>query len=321
MKLKREPIILAVIIIALIIYLVLRSNDRTNYELPEIAKVQASEISLIEISGPSGKLSLKKVNDKWIIGQENYLADAGKIQPMIDVIERPVITAMVSESKNYDRYGLGQDKKIMVKAFSGEKAIREFEIGSTSENKQQTFIRLGDDYRVYHSLKNVRAVFEKKLDDLRDKKVLSFDEEEITHMIVNKGDQTVQLALKELPAENGSDKKTSGSDKSGAIWQYADGRNADKNSIQGLLTTLAGLSCKEYLYNKAKEAFTDPLSKINLSGKKEYTLSIYKKEDNSGFYPAMSSENDCPFLLKSVDADKILDAVDKMSAKAKGDNN
>ena len=39
MKVKKEYIILAVVIIALSVYLVMRTSDRTQYELPDIPPV------------------------------------------------------------------------------------------------------------------------------------------------------------------------------------------------------------------------------------------------------------------------------------------
>ena len=45
MKIKKEYIILAIIIIALSVYLVMRRSDRTLYELPEIPQVSQKEIT------------------------------------------------------------------------------------------------------------------------------------------------------------------------------------------------------------------------------------------------------------------------------------
>ena len=49
-KLKKEFIILGLIIVALSVYLFQRSGDRTRYTLPEVAALTASEITKIEIT-------------------------------------------------------------------------------------------------------------------------------------------------------------------------------------------------------------------------------------------------------------------------------
>ena len=45
MKIKKEYIILALIIIALSVYLVMRRGDRTLYELPDLPQVSQKEIT------------------------------------------------------------------------------------------------------------------------------------------------------------------------------------------------------------------------------------------------------------------------------------
>ncbi|MBW2337030.1 MAG: hypothetical protein JRF47_09785, partial [Deltaproteobacteria bacterium] len=50
MKVKKEYIILALVIIALSAYLVMRSSDRTQYQLPDILQAAAKEISRLQIT-------------------------------------------------------------------------------------------------------------------------------------------------------------------------------------------------------------------------------------------------------------------------------
>ena len=63
MKTKKEYIILAIIIIALSVYLVMRRSDRTLYELPEIPQVSQKEITRLEITrGKAEKLPDHELN-------------------------------------------------------------------------------------------------------------------------------------------------------------------------------------------------------------------------------------------------------------------
>jgi hypothetical protein len=50
MKVKKEYLILILIIAALSIYLLIRNSDRTLYQLPELDGLKQSDISKIEIS-------------------------------------------------------------------------------------------------------------------------------------------------------------------------------------------------------------------------------------------------------------------------------
>jgi len=50
MKVKKEYIILALVILALSVYLAMRTSDRTQYELPDVPPVVAKEISKLQIT-------------------------------------------------------------------------------------------------------------------------------------------------------------------------------------------------------------------------------------------------------------------------------
>ena len=313
MKLKKEPVILTVIIAALIVYLVLRSNDRTNYKLPDIAVVPASEISGIDISGPSGDLSLKKTGDKWVLGPQGYNADGLIVQGMLEILEKPVIITMASESKNYGRYGLEKDKKIVVKAYSKGGVAREISIGDTTDDKRQTLICMAGDYRVYYSLKNIRTVFDKKTDDVRDKAVLSFDKNDITNIDITKGNQVIKLTKKQGQAGK-ADKGSAGEEKSETSWVSVDGRVTDMSSVDAFLGTISGLSCKGYVNDLSRDALGDPICTVRLTGKKEYSLSIFSGKDNS-LHPAISSEDKYTFNLADNVNEEILNSADKLIRK------
>jgi hypothetical protein len=307
MKFKKEPAILAVIILMLVLYLVMRSKDRTNYTMPAISKITVSEIDRIEISRPSGAVSLKKSDGKWVVSPEEYPADINSIQAMLEIIEKPVFVTMVSESRNYQRYGLEKGKKISVNALSKGVSVREFEIGDTTDDRHQTYIKLSDDYSVYHSPENIRTLFDKKVDELRSKGVLSFDKKYITGITITKGSEIIQLSLRQVPIEKGHGPDSVTAGKQETRWQDAGGKNIDKSSIEKLLSILSQLSCKEYLYDVTKEGLTEPVCTVRLTGKKEYTVSIFSKKDkDSLLYPAASSENGYPFMLTSKDAENII---------------
>ena len=84
MKIKKEYIILAIIIIALSVYLVMRRGDRTLYELPEMPQVSQKEITRLEITRGKTVIDLTKKDDSWYIAPKEYPADAGKVKNMLD---------------------------------------------------------------------------------------------------------------------------------------------------------------------------------------------------------------------------------------------
>ena len=73
-KIKTETILLGLVIIALLIYLLVRNPDQIQYEIPEMDQIKASEIVKIEIIKAVEAITLNKKNNQWVIQTQGYLA-------------------------------------------------------------------------------------------------------------------------------------------------------------------------------------------------------------------------------------------------------
>ena len=179
MKLKKEYIILAVIIIALSVYLYKRSSDRTLYQLPEIPKVARKDITKLRITRGKTAIVLNKKDDKWYIEPAGYPADANKVKDMLNALENFTLTALVSESKNYNRYELDDAQKTNVKVWQGDDLRLDFDLGKTAPSFRHTFVRPSGEERVFHAQGNLKNSFDVGMDQLRDKTVLAFNPADI----------------------------------------------------------------------------------------------------------------------------------------------
>jgi len=186
MKIKKEYVILAGVMVALILYLVLHRSNRTHYKLPDITEISGKQISKLEIGKADKTLALNKKDTTWYIDPKGYPADSDKVKNMLDVIEKLTLTALVSESKNYVRYDLTDGKKITVQAWKGKTLSREFDIGKTANTYQHTFVRLATDSNVYHARGDFRRKFDQTVNDLRDKTVLSYTQKDIRDITLTK---------------------------------------------------------------------------------------------------------------------------------------
>ncbi|MGW8187318.1 MAG: DUF4340 domain-containing protein, partial [Desulfobacterales bacterium] len=233
MKLKKEYVILAVVIVGLSIYLLTRQTDRTLYRLPQLPPVSAKSITRIDINGPDGTISLNRADDSWTIGEQKYPADRAKVSQMLDAISDLSLTAMMSESKDYVRYDLTDKNKISVKAWAGTTPERDFDIGKVGPSFRHTFVKLAGDANVYQAQNNFRTTFEEGVEDLRDKSVLSFAASDIQQIRLTKGTETMTLARHESPLaeteetgekeEGDKAKETSPPLKAKMVWQAQDG--------------------------------------------------------------------------------------------------
>jgi hypothetical protein len=317
MKLKKEYFILTAILAALVLYLALHRSNRTHYQLPELPAVPEKQISKLEITSAGKSIVLNKKDDKWSIEPKGYPADPAKVKSMLNVIEKLKLTALVSESKNYERYDLGNDKKIHVKAWTGKTLGRDFYIGKTAPTFQHTFVELSDDPNVYHAREDFRRKFDQSVNDLRDKTVLSYAQNTIGEITLAHDKKIVSLYRKEIPESGAGKKETavkaSKEPTTKIVWENTKGRMADPSKVSRLLSFLNRLECEAYIDDSKKEDFKNPIYTVSLKGETEYSLSIFDKKDKKDKnYSAVSSENDYPFTLSESQVDGIKSKIDDL---------
>ncbi len=315
MKLKKEYFFIAIAIVLLVGYLLVRETDRTGYRLPAIAKVAAADITRIEIAHQDGTVVLEKKDSKWLIQPQGYPADSGKVNAMLDDLEKLSLTALVSESKSYSRYDLEPEKAIHVKAWAGEELKRDIQIGKPAPTFQHTFVRIGDGPDVYHAQQNLKTAFDQTADKLRDKIVLAFSPEEVKEIAITREGKETVIRKNEItpppaapaPAEGAAPPADASAVKPVEIqWITDQGKSADLSKIRRLLATLSHLSCESYLDGKSISDFSNPISRIVIKGEKDYTLTVYAKtgKDATG-YPASSSETASMFILSDRQAEPL----------------
>ncbi|MEE9497174.1 MAG: DUF4340 domain-containing protein, partial [Desulfobacterales bacterium] len=92
MKIKKEYIILVLIILALSAYLFMRRTNRTLYELPEIPQVAQQEITRLQITKGKTNIVLNKKDEKWYIAPAEYPTDADKVKDMLNALANLTLT-------------------------------------------------------------------------------------------------------------------------------------------------------------------------------------------------------------------------------------
>jgi len=311
MKLKKEYFILAAILVALILYLALHRSNRTHYQLPELSEVSGKDISKLEITTAGNSIIFNQKDNTWNIEPKGYRADPTKVKNILNVIEKLKLTALVSESKNYVRYDLRNDKNIHVKAWQGETLLREFDIGKAAPTFKHTFVKLPDDPNVYHARGDFRRNFDRSVDDFRDKTVLSFAQNTIQGIELTLEKKTISLSRKEIP-ETFPEKKDDPAAKAAkelktkTVWEDTKGHEVAPSKISSLLSFLNSLECERYLDDLKKEDLKNPIYTVALNGEKEYSLLVFSKKDkNAKNYSAISSENESPFSLSDTQVDTI----------------
>lgn len=281
MKRKREVLVLILLIAALALYLLFRDRGGTRYELPVPPKMETGKITALAISrGGEKGFELVRNGDGWVLLPGDYPADRLKVEVLLAEIVKLDLTALVSESKNYEPYDLTGDKRIRIAVREGDREAFRFDLGKAASTYRHTFVRVGEDPGVYHARGNLRARFDRSAADLRDKEVLSFNRDEITEIAFTAGGKTVRWHREEAPAGEGAAAR--------------------------LLESLSSLACDGYLEGRKKEDLGEPPYGIRLKGREEYALFLYpgSGEGEERVF-AVSSGSPYPFFLERGRADNL----------------
>ncbi len=301
---KKEYLILIVVIIFASSYLLLHKENRDNYKLPEIEDINTSKLTGIIINSSNGNIKFIKKGESWVLTDKEFPADSSSVQDMFDILKTFKLTALVSQNKNLQKYELDKKKHVRVKLLENNKTIFEFTIGKLAPSFNHTFVMLANDKNIYHANGSFRGHFNQSLDDFRDKKVLEFHEKSIKQFSIEKDGKTKTLISKEEKEEEKENHIT---------WSSEDGTSADKKVVSDLLSSISFLKCEQYPATPDKGSLKDkqPLCRIQLENKDTIELTIYKNDKQDNFI-GISSMSDYLFSLSEFDGSRIVENIEKL---------
>ena len=295
MKITKEYIILLTIIACLSLYLVFNKVNKTNYTLPELAKIDMAAPDRIEVKKKDGSIVFVKKNDLWLVGRNSYKADISRAKDLIRIISELTLTTLISDKGDYERYDLDKKEKIEVVAYQKDKIVRSFTIGKTASSYSHTFVKIADNNNIYHAQGNIRYDFNRKLDEFRDKLVFKIKSDELKKIDLKIGSKKLKFA------------KFSVKGKKSTVdtWKDSKGKVIKKETIESVFSNIKLLKCSDYV-NKTKESFKKPDYSIFLYGKSLNSLNLYKSGED---YIFTSSQNPYPFKVSSWTKDQIVKSI------------
>ena len=301
---KKEYLILIALILILGAYLLFHKENKNNYVLPKIAKIDISKITGLVIAKKQSPIEFTKKQETWVVTDKEYPADSSSVANMLDTLKTLKLSALVSEKEDLKRYELDDENLILVKAMSGQNIVFEFTIGKTAPSLNHTFVRLASDKNIYHANGSFSGYFNKSIDDFRDKKVLEFKEDSINEIFIEKDGISKTIISKE---EKKDKEETS------ITWMSDDGISVDREMVSNLLSAVSFLKCEKYLKDNTKNKLEKekPLCKIRLKSKGDVDLTLFKidKQDN---LMGISSMNEHAFELSQFNGKEIVSNIETL---------
>lgn len=261
MKNRLEIIILSSLIAILALYIVFRDNKNINYEIPKLEKIAKEDIT--KLSYNDFEITKKEV---WYL-PSGFEIDSSKIDRLLSDASSVKLIDMISDNKDYTRFGL--DDPDTLKFFKNDQLLLELALGNKSSTGNYTYVKLTNRDEVYSVRGDLKSIFNKTEGDLRNRRVLTLDQDSVSEIILTKSGET--------ETKTGDDAKSY----SGNILEL----NCD---------TFSDLDRSEELIKI--EVKQDSITK---------TLTIFNMVDDK--YPALSSDVDFPFTLPTWVVDKLLE--------------
>jgi hypothetical protein len=150
-------------------------------KLVEVTDAQLQSIDLAKKNG--GTIALQRQNGKWVItSPQQYPADQDAVSSMASSLN-PLNADSVVEDKATDmgRYGLSSPSLIVTIHEKNGKSD-EIEFGDDVPAGSLVYARVGNRPKVYAVSSSVKSSFDKSTNDLRDKRLLTFDQNSVSRI-------------------------------------------------------------------------------------------------------------------------------------------
>jgi hypothetical protein len=250
------------------------SKQLFDWRDKSITKVKQADVREIKLKNKHGKFHIVKEGSNWNIESPKKLKGAtNEISSILRKLENGRAKSVVSESmENEKKYRLNRPE-IEVDLYIGEsKAHKNIKFSSLEKNVSN----VKDDSR--SQVFTVDSLFIKDLNkslfDLRDKKIYSFNKDDIDSAIVYQGDSTITML-----------KDTSDN------WTFTKGENLKTWKMNSLINNINNLSAKKFVKENteftSKFGLKNPSRKVQLFSKDKLiieTLFGEKRDQNRIVY-------------------------------------
>jgi len=199
-----------------------KGTDSTTTKVLTIPEDQFQEIRIQKVSGETERLS--RASGKWrLVEPKDMAADQDAVSSMVNALSSLNADRVVEDkADDLKNYGLADPTlKVQVKRKDGK--TDELLVGDDAPTGSGSYAKLPNDPRVFMIATFTKSSLDKRPDDLRDKRLLTFDQDKITR---------VELQAKGQTVEFGKDAQNE--------WQIVKPRplRADSSTVNGMMDKL-----------------------------------------------------------------------------------
>lgn len=323
---KKEYLILLIIIVILTTYLLRKNDNKVEIDIPELKQIEKDLIKQIVIENSKGNFSLKNEQKKWKLDPEGFPVLDKKVDTMVDLLSKTDISDLISRAEKYNKFGLGEKNRTVIKAFGDSGELRTLTTGNMAKSGNRTFVKLKDDKLVYQARGNYKENFDIKKNDIIDKKIFSFNSSDIVELIVEKKgikehfiktNETEPVKSDEKKNEVKIEENKSPKSEAKMVWvNKADKKKVNDKEIDSYLSKNARINCESFLRKKDEQKDKGFLSIVFIDKtKKSYTLDLFNKPVSNGDktdIEVSSNNSNFIFVLSKEDIESVSVDVEKL---------
>lgn len=187
-KMKKNTFVLIGVALTLFLIFVLINIFRS---LPKERKlgIRKELVEKLVIKRNVGEIMLEK-KDVWYVNE--YKADGDVVNEFLTNIVNLSVGDLISESESdITEFWVDDANGIFVKAFQRGKKTKEFIIGKTAHNFDTCYFRFPEEKKIYLCYNIQRFIFERGVDDWRDKTILNLNRAMIEEIKIVSKDKVV----------------------------------------------------------------------------------------------------------------------------------
>ena len=307
---NKKYIVLISIIVVLSISLVLTVLFKDKgYSIPNLKAIK-TDIVNIEITKAGETIKISKKDGLWFINDE-YNANQSAASNIVYSINSMTINDLVSrgDEETMSKYSLDSENVLSVVVFDDKnKEVRNFAVGSKGDVGYQVYGQIDKDKNIYtiSSDNNLRDLFDKNIDGLRNRTISSVIVGNINNLGITKNDTT--YTLNKVSPEATSETN----DVPPSYWQatWNNNETVDSTLISSVLYALANIEANGFLNDSNQK--TEMLYEITInSSDKLIVFTLFNANSENQYEISLDGDSTRYFISEEV-AKRVIDNIENI---------
>ncbi|GIW41194.1 MAG: hypothetical protein KatS3mg076_1771 [Candidatus Binatia bacterium] len=236
----RNTLVLLLILAGLgaYVYFVERPREQREEEKKKLLAFEPDEVTEIRLSASDRTIVLAKEDGSWklrepIAAPADEFAVKGLLRAVADA---EVKRSLEDAGEKLADYGL-EPPEIELRLRTGEKELPVLKVGKKTPVGYSVYLQKGDDPAVLLSSGSLEGALDKKVEDLRDRTVVRFEEDKVRRVALSKPDGEIVLV------------------RADGKWRMErpEPRDADADVVRSFLTSLRTMRAVEFVSDDPKD--------------------------------------------------------------------